>query len=236
MYEKTIFHVHSYRCQHASQEREKEYVKKAIELGATRMVFTDHAPFPGNSFRNRMSMEELPEYVKTLQGLRQQYAGVIDIKIGLEIEYIQVYTDYYQNLLEQWNIDTLLLGEHFSLLSDGRYTFEMSEKSLEARALADGMIAGMETGLFQAVSHPDQIFRRMKTWNKEMESISKEIKQCAVDTRVILEQNISNMLVKKKHAYREEFWKELPDTLKTIYGVDAHSVMEMEEISVFSRN
>ena len=58
-------------------------------------------------------------------------------------------------LLDKWDMDILLLGEHFSLLPDGRYTFEMSEKNLEARALANGMIAGMETGLFQVVAHPD---------------------------------------------------------------------------------
>ena len=30
MEEKTIFHVHSYRCKHASQEQEEEYIKKGI--------------------------------------------------------------------------------------------------------------------------------------------------------------------------------------------------------------
>ena len=59
MEEKTIFHVHSYRCKHASQEKEEEYIKKAIKLGATQIAFTDHAPFPGNPFRNRMSIKEL---------------------------------------------------------------------------------------------------------------------------------------------------------------------------------
>lgn len=91
------------------------------------------------------------------------------------------------------------------------------------------MIAGMETGLFQVVAHPDQIFRRMKKWNAEMDAISKEIKECAASTGVLLEKNISNMLERKKRVYRKEFWEELPDKLQIIYGVDAHSVTEMEE-------
>lgn len=39
--EKTIFHVHTYRCKHASQEREEEYVKKAISLGSTKRDYEE---------------------------------------------------------------------------------------------------------------------------------------------------------------------------------------------------
>jgi len=49
-----IFHVHTWRCEHAGEEQDCEYVKKAIELGASRIVFTDHCPFPGNPFRKRI--------------------------------------------------------------------------------------------------------------------------------------------------------------------------------------
>lgn len=229
MEERTIFHVHTYRCQHAGQEREQEYAKKAIQLGATKLIFTDHAPFPENPFRFRMSMNELSEYIMVLQNLKEKYAEVLEIKIGLEVEFVPIYMECYHRLLEQWNVDILLLGQHFALLPDGRYTFEMGEKNLEARALAEGMIAGMETGLFQAAAHPDQIFRRMKKWNEEMEAISKEIKECAISTGIILEQNISNILKKKSRVYRKEFWEELPNEIRTIYGVDAHSVAEMEK-------
>ena len=71
--DKTIFHIHGHRCKHASDEREIEYVKKAIELGAETIVFTDHAPFPENPFNYRMALDELIEYVETLRELKQQY-------------------------------------------------------------------------------------------------------------------------------------------------------------------
>lgn len=67
MEEKTIFHVHSYRCKHASQEQEEEYIKKAIELGATKIVFTDHAPFPGNPFLNRIGPREILIYEQIIR-------------------------------------------------------------------------------------------------------------------------------------------------------------------------
>ena len=86
--------MHTYRCKHAGDEREIEYVKRAIELGAGRITFTDHAPFPGNPFGHRMQMEELDDYIDTLVSLRDKYAGQIDIKIDLETEFLPGYWDY----------------------------------------------------------------------------------------------------------------------------------------------
>ena len=50
----SIYHVHTHRCKHASDEDDKLYVEKAIELGAKEIVFTDHCPFPNTPFKNRV--------------------------------------------------------------------------------------------------------------------------------------------------------------------------------------
>lgn len=222
--------MHGHRCKHASEEREIEYIQKAIELGAKEIVFTDHAPFPGNPFNYRMAIEELKEYVGTLQVLQQQYKGMIEIKVGLEIEYIPTYIDYYRELKEKWKLDILLLEQYFSLLADGSYTFDLENKSDKAHYLAEGIVADMESGLFDVIAHPDQIFRRKKQWDFESVELSRQIKECAEHTGVVLEKNINNMFEKKrKHLYWREFWMELPKEVKVIYGVDAHSVEEMEE-------
>lgn len=225
-----IFHVHTYRCNHAGEERETAYIEKAVELSAKEIWFTDHAPFPGDKFGFRMRYEQLSEYVSSLQELKKQYEGVIDIKIGLEIEYLPNFQSYYGELRGSEKFDVLLLGQHFSLLPDGDYTFESREKIGEAKPLAEGIIAGMESGYFDVVAHPCQIFRRNKEWTEETERISMEIKECAACTGVSLEQNVSNMLEKrKKRVYRPEFWQNLPDGVRTIYGLDAHSVTELTE-------
>lgn len=93
-----------------------------------------------------------------------------------------------------------------------------------------GIVAGMESGLFDVIAHPDQIFRRKKQWDSEAVELSRQIKECAVHTGVVLEKNISNMFEKKrKHLYWQEFWRGLSKEVKVIYGVDAHSVEEMED-------
>ena len=224
-----IFHVHTRRCGHASDEAETDYIAKAIELGATGMIFTDHAPFPGDPFRNRMKMSELPEYLMCLSDLSVRYERLIRIQAGLEIEYLLKFTDYYKELKESPRLDLLVLGQHFSETETG-YPYELRNRSEEHKYLAEGMMKGMETGFFEVVAHPDQIFRRLKEWNEEAERIAAEIKQCALENRVVIEYNLRNVIGrKKKRGFRPEFWEDLPEGTKVIYGVDAHSVAELEE-------
>lgn len=57
MADNEIFHVHTWRCRHSSAEPDEAYIQKSLELGAEKITFTDHAPFPGNPFSNRMDYE-----------------------------------------------------------------------------------------------------------------------------------------------------------------------------------
>ena len=86
--ENSLFHVHSYRCGHAQIIEDEAYVKRAVELGAEHIWFTDHAPFPRDPLGNRMEFDQLEEYLSTLFALKQNYQKRIDIHIGLEIEYL----------------------------------------------------------------------------------------------------------------------------------------------------
>ena len=119
-----VFHVHTWRCGHAEDIEDEVYVKRAVELEAEAIYFTDHAPFPGDPFRNRMKYEQLTEYISTLKSLRKQYEGSIDLKIGLEIEYLPLFQAYYEELKGRNDIDLLILGQHHSDITPGVYTFE----------------------------------------------------------------------------------------------------------------
>ena len=99
------FHIHTWRCGHAGDEREDAYIRTAMYLGAKQITFTDHAPFPGDSFRGRMKMADLPEYIKTLSELKAKYQGKIEVRIGLEAEYLPGFLAYYEKLREDERIE-----------------------------------------------------------------------------------------------------------------------------------
>jgi histidinol-phosphatase (PHP family) len=216
------------RCQHASEELDEEYVKKAIELGATSITFTDHAPFIGDPFDNRMRYNQLREYVTSLRTLRDQYKDEIHVGIGLEIEFIPSRIGYYKELRRSNAFDILILGQHFYELDFEKYSFSMSETKLNEKEFVGcgkAIIADLNTGLFDVVAHPDRIFRRRKLWTPEMEKVAKNIIKAAQNNGVFLEQNEESK--RQQYYYWDEFWNLVPDEM-VIKGLDAHSTSELK--------
>jgi len=223
-----IFHVHTFRCRHAEEISDEAYIQKAIDLGATGIWFTDHAPFPGDPFRNRMKYEELGEYISTLLHYKENYAGRISVHIGLEIEYFPSFRTYYKELNNNENIELLLLGQHMAEDIAGNYTFSWEKERLkeeEYLALGKATIEGIQTGLFGAVAHPDRVFRRRRTWDDDMRTISEKIIKAAQLKDIPLEMNVSSM--RQKSHYWPQFWEIVPSDIRIITGIDAHAVDEL---------
>ena len=230
-----IFHVHTYRCQHADNVADEEYVKAALETGAEKITFTDHAPFPGEPFQNRMKMSELEEYLDSINSLKTKYEGQIEVVSGLEIEYLPSFKSYYEDLRGNKKISVMMIGQHFFEKSPDVYSFSDApeeKKRTEAEGCGKAIIQGMESGLFDVVAHPDGIFRRKKDWDSEMENLSLKIIKTAQKTNIMLENNLTSRLVKGKLFYRPEFWKlcEKQGNCKTITGLDAHSPAFINEV------
>ncbi len=226
-----IFHVHTYRCKHAGDEKDEEYIKKAIDINATKITFTDHAPFPGNPFGNRMAIEELPEYVNTLKSLKEKYSNIIDVQIGLEIEYLPSFNNYYKWLKESKWFDILMIGQHFYECDKGKYSFNPDNRKpsvYEYDGLSRALIMGMDTGYFNVIAHPDRMFRECREWTPEMDKISTIVINKAIDKNIILEQNLSSM--EKEYQYWTQLWDKVTEEVSIIKGIDAHSVLDLEKV------
>lgn len=224
---KDIFHVHTYRCGHAEMVTDEAYIKKAIELKADCITFTDHAPFPNNPFNNRMEYSQLREYIDTLQALKEKYEERIAVRIGLEIEYLPSFKCYYEYLKSLNNLDLLLLGQHFSEVGKNKYLFELDENEIKEKEYllcGEAIIEAIGTKYFDAIAHPDRIFRR-KTWDINCARISEEIVSLSNENEMVLEKNLNSM--KMNNYYREEFW-DIAKESKTIYGYDAHCIKEIK--------
>ena len=223
-----IFHVHSFRCGHAQHISDEAYITKAIQQGATGIWFTDHAPFPGDPFGNRMAYRELTEYVSTLSDYKSKYAGKIKIHIGLEIEYFPSYQSYYEDLRANRQIELLLLGQHMAEEKRGQYTFDWSSQRLEQEeysVLGQAISEGIRSGYFGAVAHPDRIFRRRTKWDCDMQKSAMDIINVAKHQGVPLEINVDSM--RRSNHYWPQFWEIASGHVKTITGVDAHTVKDI---------
>lgn len=227
-----IFHIHTYRCGHAENVSDEAYVKRAIELGASDIWFTDHVPFPGDLFGSRMSYDNLEEYLRTLNELKRQYSN-IKIHIGLETEYFPHFDamGYYKQLRSMQEIEMLLLGQHMAEVSDSSLAYSFSESAEflnenEYKMLGQAIVQGAKSGYFDVIAHPDRIFRRCSVWDEEMEAVSTKIIHAAITANIPLEMNLSS--VENPKNFKPQFWQLVPEAVRRIIGFDAHSIYEME--------
>ena len=226
-----VFHVHTSRCKHASLESDIEYVWAALDSGASRLVFTDHVPYPGDQIPYRMDMSELQDYIDSINSLKIRFAGQIEILCGLEIEFLPSYLDYYKDLRSMPGIDLLILGQHFYEQSDGLISVFNYDKTNEPWGQSLAIAEGIKTGLFDVVAHPDRVFRSNESFGpKEREYASKMIDAAYPDgnwSGVYFEWNFSSSM--RKGFLTPEFWDMIPDRSHIIYGLDAHSTYELIE-------
>lgn len=227
---KEMFHVHTWRCGHAGDYSDRDYIERALELGADRITFTDHAPFPGDPFGNRMRISQLPEYIGSMKRLKEEYRDRIDIIAGLEIEYLPSFANYYEELKGMEGIGYLLLGQHFYEVSEGVYGFMLppEEKNRsEMSGCGNAIIEGIKSGFFDGVAHPDRIFRRRKAWDREMDQIAYAIISEAFQARIPLEINESSL--GRDHQFWPEFWaNSVCGRVPVLHGLDAHSPEELK--------
>ena len=225
-----LFHVHTFRCRHAQQISDEAYVKQAIELGATGIFFSDHAPFPGNPFGNRMDIEELPEYLNTIHALKERYIGKIEIRCGLETEYFPSFRGYYEELRGNPLLDFMMIGQHMYEICPGKYSFQLTEEEKNERehiGCGEAIMQGSESGLFDVIAHPDRIFRNKTDWTGDMTELSKRLIGTVCSHHLKLEKNLESM--RSRQNYREEFWALVPNNADIVTGTDAHSIKDLVE-------
>ncbi len=221
---KANYHTHTYRCHHAV-DTEREYVEAAIRAGLQILGFSDHSPYvfkDGHYSSFRMRPEELPEYVQTLSGLREEYKEQIQIHIGLEAEYYRENWSDYLNLLKGSGVEYLILGQHYA---DGEYpgaeySGKPSDDEKRLRAYVDSVLEGVNTGLFSYVAHPDilNFTGEEAVYDSEMHRLVDGVFRAGVPFEI-------NLLgLRERRSYPcERFWKILePYRCPVILGADVH--------------
>lgn len=105
----TNFHTHSSFSD--GKEAPEAYVKEAIRLGMNTIGFSDHAPMP---FKNTFSIQSgnfLP-YCNEIRRLQKEYAGIIGIYLGLEIDFIPGMMEDFAGLIREGNLDYTIGSVH----------------------------------------------------------------------------------------------------------------------------
>lgn len=217
------YHTHTWRCHHA-EGMERDYIEQAIEGGMKVLGFSDHTPYPfTNAYKStfRMDVDQLEEYVATLEDLRDEYKNDIDIKIGLEVEYYPRYFDALLRLTDEYPIEYFILGQHYLGNEVGdSYSGMPSPSVRRLHRYVMQVEEALDTGRFVYLAHPDLIYfvGSNENYDREMRHLCTHARELDIP----LEINFLGLYEGRSYP-RQQFWEIAGEVgNKVIFGSDAH--------------
>ena len=148
-------HMHTTLCKHARGPL-SDYAARAERVGLRGITITCHSPMPfGWNPKPRMTIKQLPQYVDMVMAARDEYAGRVDVRLGLESDYLPGFETWLDELHSRYDFSTILgsvhpqTDEYRALYLDGASRLEYERSYFENLANA------AECGLFDCLSHPD---------------------------------------------------------------------------------
>ena len=229
------YHMHTARCGHAVGE-DRAYVEAAIRAGYETVGFSDHSPFPEGFPRNdhvRMEASRLEEYVTSVLDLRREYQKEIRLLLALEVEYFPAWYERWLRMVEPYPFDYFILGQHNVGADDlaAHSGAPMQDEQL-LREYVDQCIAGIRTGTYLYLAHPDLIYytdTNAPIYRSEMRRLC----LAAKEQNIPIEINLLGIWRQRNYPC-EVFWKIAGEVGNTVViGADAHdpdSVLPMDAL------
>lgn len=221
-------HNHTKRCNHASGEC-KEYVESALQQGVDIFGFACHAPMEFDK-KYRMGLSELESYINEIRALAVEYRDRIDLKVGLEVDYIYKKEHLLEQEVLDSNVDYLIGSVHF--LNNWGFDNEefLSEyKNIDIneawRQYLASITAMAESGHFDIVGHFDlfKIFNNKPSL--ELKDDIKNALEAIKDNDMALEINSAGLRKMIGEIYPSKEILELVHKMKIpiTFSSDAHS-------------
>lgn len=149
-------HAHTTLCKHAVGAPE-EYCYHALRRGLRGIVFTCHAPLPnGWSAEVRMADAEFPAYVEMVERAREAFAGRLDVRLGLESDFMPGLEPWLERLHRRAPLHHVLGSVHYQM-AFYRERFFTGDIPAYQQTYYEHLALAAESGLFDTLSHPDLI-------------------------------------------------------------------------------
>ena len=151
-------HTHHFRCGHADGNI-RDYVEAGIKAGLGVIGISDHTPYFAHSDEQAfphiaMGKSELAAYVDEVLSLKKEYAGVIDVLLGIESDFFAEHAPLYQKTLAAYPFDYVIGSVHslggVSIFNKGRWRKLSPKEQIAVKTEYYQQIAqSARTGMFQ---------------------------------------------------------------------------------------
>jgi len=218
----------------------QEYAEAAIEKNFDEIAFTDHFTLLKNKnfSKNSLDLVRLESYINTAKEVIRKYSGKLEIKLGLEVDYIPENEHTIEEILSSYDFDFLIGSVHF--IDEICVDCAHSKNKIEELVRNNGfnkvyekymnlVKKAAESGLFNIVGHMDLV--RIWGYNpsnceldevKALNSIKKQNMVVEVSSRGL--RHPINSIYPSERIMNNCKKMEIPVTIST----DAHSVNEID--------
>ncbi|MEO2206241.1 histidinol-phosphatase [Paenibacillus pabuli] len=157
-------HTHHFRCGHADGNI-REYIEAGIQAGLQAIGISDHTPYFASGEeqafpRIAMAKSELRHYVDEVLALKAEYAGKIDVLLGIESDYFPLHAELYRSTLGQHPFDYIIGSVHHtedvSIFNKTRWKGLSEARKIEVKERYYSLISqSARSGIFQILGHID---------------------------------------------------------------------------------
>ncbi len=219
-------HMHTPLCKHARGNPE-EYAATAEKRGLKGIIFTCHNPGPkGWSPNVRMSLKELGVYISIVEKARRKWNGRIDIRLGLESDYIPGIEPFLEKLHATAPFH-YILGSVHPQLNYYKQTFFNGNIYQYQQSYFENLARAAESGLYDCLAHPDLIkntYPRHWDWIPLMDDILNSLDRIT-KTGIAMEINTSGLhkTIKELHPMPIMIMEMHKRNIPVVLGSDSHS-------------
>ena len=188
-------HMHTPLCKHAQGEP-GEYAETALQRGLKGITFTCHSPMPEGWWPQvRMDISQLDEYLAMVEKTREAYAGRLDVRVGMEMDFFPGFEWWVESLNERCEFHHVLGSVHFFGV-DYKAKFWKGDLLAFQKQYFTHLAESAETGLFDTLAHPDLV-KNLQPADYDFERIEEHLGACLdriAATGVAMELNTSGRL------------------------------------------
>jgi len=227
------FHTHHERCGHATGSV-REYIIAAIDKGLQYIGISDHTPLfardedqpsPGGA----MAKSEFPIYIQEVLDLKKEFAGKIDVLLGIEADFIPVHLDLYRKVIHSYPFDYIIGSVHryhdISIYDGKLWDGLTSKEKVDVKEkYYDYISQSAESGMYDILGHVDALKRYYSGYTDVKTEMTDFTLKKISENDIVIEINSSD----ENWAPGADFLERaLYHGVKVTFGSDAHKPEEV---------
>lgn len=187
-------HMHTPLCKHAVGEP-FEYAESGKKAGLKGIIMTCHSPMPkGFSSDVRMSIDEFPYYVQSVEQTRKKYEGNFEVLLGIESDWFPGMEDWLIELHEKADFH-YIIGSVHPFIKEYKTLFNNGNSLEFQKGYFNHLADTAESRLFDCISHPD-VVKNMFPLEWDFSKLKDTVDDCLnriKDCEIAMELNTSGL-------------------------------------------